>query len=69
MSTTRSEASGTQFNPAVAGAFVAMMREELAAAGRTLPDTGGSLAQPPHPHVEEPQPIAAGENVRYLYRK
>jgi putative nucleotidyltransferase with HDIG domain len=64
-----SEASGTQFNPAVAGAFVAMMREEFAAAGRTLPDTGGSLAQPPHPHTEEPQPIAAGENVRYLYRK
>lgn len=56
------EASGTQFDPAVAGAFVAMLREELAAAGQPLPATGGSLAQAPLPH-------AAGENVRYLYRE
>ncbi len=58
-----SEATGTQFDPVVAGVFVAMIREDLAAAGQSLPDTGGSLAEP------TPVPRAAGDDkVRYLYK-
>jgi putative nucleotidyltransferase with HDIG domain len=58
-----SEATGTQFDPVVAGVFVAMIREDLAAAGQLLPDTGGSLAEP------APVPRAAGEDkVRYLFK-
>src|SRR5581483_11167221 len=62
-----SEASGTQFDPVVAGVFVAMMREELAAAGQALPETGGSLAGHALPTLI-PEQIAAGaeSNVRYL---
>jgi len=40
------EASGTQFDPAIAGVFVSMLREELEAQGQTMPAIGGSLAEP-----------------------
>jgi HD-GYP domain-containing protein (c-di-GMP phosphodiesterase class II) len=55
------EATGTQFDPAVAAAFVAMMYEDLAARGEPVPNIGGSLGH-------EPELIAAGaeDKVRYL---
>ncbi len=58
-----SEATGTQFDPVVAGVFVAMIREDLAAAGQPLPDTGGSLAEP-----ASLQRVAGEDKVRYLYK-
>ncbi len=56
------EATGTQFDPAVAATFVAMMYEELAAKGEHVPNIGGSLGY-------EPELIAAGaeDKVRYLF--
>ena len=60
-----SEATGSQFNPVVAGAFVAMVREDLIAAGLILPETGGSLAE-----TAATKRSAGGEGkVRYLYGK
>src|ERR671937_694324 len=59
------EATGTQFNPAIAGVFVAMIRADLEAAGQTLPAIGGSLAQTAGPG----RTAGAEDNVRYLYRK
>ncbi len=41
-----SEASGTQFDPAIAGVFVSMLREDLEAQGQTMAAIGGSLAEP-----------------------
>ena len=60
------EASGTQFDPAITGIFVAMMFEEMAAAGQSLPATGGSLAERAS---ISPESLAAGaeDKVRYIY--
>jgi HD-GYP domain-containing protein (c-di-GMP phosphodiesterase class II) len=58
-----SEASGTQFNPIVAGVFVAMMHEELEASGQSFPATGGSLAEPASSDA------GAESKVLYLSRK
>jgi HD-GYP domain-containing protein (c-di-GMP phosphodiesterase class II) len=59
------EATGTQFNPTIAGVFVAMIRADLEAAGQTFPATGGSLAE-----TAGLERVAAGaeDNVRYLFR-
>jgi hypothetical protein len=59
------EATGTQFNPAIAGVFVAMIRADLEATGQILPAIGGSLAQTTGPE----RAASAEDNVRYLYRK
>jgi HD-GYP domain-containing protein (c-di-GMP phosphodiesterase class II) len=58
------EATGTQFNPAIAGVFVAMIRADLEATGQTLPAIGGSLAQT----TGYERAASAEDNVRYLYR-
>ena len=58
------EATGTQFNPAIAGVFVAMIRADLEAAGQTWPAIGGSLAQT----AGLERAAGAEDNVRYLYR-
>ena len=60
------EATGTQFNPTVAGVFVAMIRADLEAAGQTFPTTGGSLAETAN--LERVAAAHAEDNVRYLYR-
>jgi HD-GYP domain-containing protein (c-di-GMP phosphodiesterase class II) len=60
------EATGTQFDPTVAGVFVAMIRADLEAAGQTFPTTGGSLAEKANP--ERAAAASAEDNVRYLYR-
>jgi HD-GYP domain-containing protein (c-di-GMP phosphodiesterase class II) len=57
------EAAGTQFDPTIAGVFVAMIRADLEAAGQTLPATGGSLAQ----MAGLARAAGAEDNVRYLY--
>jgi HD-GYP domain-containing protein (c-di-GMP phosphodiesterase class II) len=58
------EAAGTQFNPAIAGVFVSVIRTDLEAAGQTLPAIGGSLAQT----AGLERAAGAEDNVRYLYR-
>jgi HD-GYP domain-containing protein (c-di-GMP phosphodiesterase class II) len=58
------EATGTQFNPAIAGVFVAMIRADLEATGQRLPAIGGSLAQT----TGYERTASAEDNVRYLYR-
>src|ERR671937_563962 len=58
------EATGTQFSPAIAGVFVAMIRADLEATGQTLPAIGGSLAQT----MGLERAASAEDNVRYLYR-